>query len=314
MIKETEHLLPASRGTGKIYAKFWSVDDPIAVVQIAHDVGEHILRYDVFADFLNDNKIAVCGNDHAGHGRSTLPDERGFFSESNGCVNSILDIYVLNKMTRDKFKDVPIFLFGHGVGSCFARIYSLQHYKTIKGLILSGTCGESTYISKVIEECEKVIYRTNIYERNEKLHKFIYNSYNSRVREKSTEYDWLSSISYEVDSYVDDEMCGLDYTAGLAYDIFLAMTAATDKAWAKQLNKDLPIMIISGSDDPFGRYGEGAKQTYTRLKKAKANDVSMRIYKESRHDILHDACMDTVHDDIFNWIRSTLHNERDYIE
>lgn len=67
----------SSDGHTQLHGAQWTPADrePIAVLQIAHGVAEHILRYDDFARYLNDRGILVAGHDHLGHGKS-LPGGR----------------------------------------------------------------------------------------------------------------------------------------------------------------------------------------------------------------------------------------------
>ena len=60
----------SSDGHTQLHGAQWTPADrePIAVLQIAHGVAEHILRYDDFARYLNDRGILVAGHDHLGHG------------------------------------------------------------------------------------------------------------------------------------------------------------------------------------------------------------------------------------------------------
>ena len=65
----------SSDGHTRLHGAQWAPADrePIAVLQIAHGVAEHILRYDGFARYLNEQGILVAGHDHLGHGKS-LPE------------------------------------------------------------------------------------------------------------------------------------------------------------------------------------------------------------------------------------------------
>ncbi len=48
------------------------------------------------------------------------------------------------------------------------------------------------------------------------------------------------------------------------------------REWAESLPKNLPMMLISGKDDPVGDYGKGVKQVYNSLIKAGCTDVSIK--------------------------------------
>lgn len=72
--------------------------DPKAIVQIAHGMSEHSGRYHAFAEFLVENDILVCANDHLGHGdAAATPEDFGYFGKGNGWVHMTDDLYLLTK-------------------------------------------------------------------------------------------------------------------------------------------------------------------------------------------------------------------------
>ena len=50
----------------------WPVSNPKAIIQIAHGLGEHALRYDEMAATLNRAGFSVYADDHRGHGQTGL--------------------------------------------------------------------------------------------------------------------------------------------------------------------------------------------------------------------------------------------------
>ena len=68
------------------------------------------------------------------------------------------------------------------------------------------------------------------------------------------------------------------------------------------MRKDLPVLIISGSDDPVGGYGKGVTRVYKKLKSAGLDDVTLKLYKDCRHEIHNDTCRDEVTKDILEFI------------
>jgi alpha-beta hydrolase superfamily lysophospholipase len=59
----------------------------------------------------------------------------------------------------------------------------------------------------------------------------------------------------------------------------------------------LPILLLSGEDDPVGDYGKGVKKVYSRLLK-NGKTVSLRLFSGYRHEILQDFCRDEVWEEI----------------
>lgn len=56
----------------EIFVYEWLPDGqkPKAVVQVAHGMAEHALRYERFAKYLNEAGYAVYADDHRGHGKT----------------------------------------------------------------------------------------------------------------------------------------------------------------------------------------------------------------------------------------------------
>ena len=56
------------------------------IVQIHHGLGEHAGRYEHFASFLASHGYVVVVSDFAGHGRSLIDFEQGYFGEHDGPI------------------------------------------------------------------------------------------------------------------------------------------------------------------------------------------------------------------------------------
>jgi alpha-beta hydrolase superfamily lysophospholipase len=70
----------------------------------------------------------------------------------------------------------------------------------------------------------------------------------------------------------------------------------------QQMNKELPVFFIAGSEDPVGPYGKGVQQAVEAFRKAGMADVSVKIYPLCRHEILNEINKEEVYEDIVEWI------------
>src|SRR5690625_4264087 len=103
-------------------------------------MAEHILRYEPFCKFLTSNGFIVYGNDHRGHGGTiALVDDKGFFAESNGFEKVVHDMKLLSDEIKKEYPHLPLFLFGHSMGSFLTRRYIQLFQNNLAGVILSGT-------------------------------------------------------------------------------------------------------------------------------------------------------------------------------
>ena len=136
----------SSDGHTQLHGAQWTPADwePIAVLQIAHGVAEHILRYDDFARYLNDRGILVAGHDHLGHGKS-LPEGGTpvYFGDGSTWNTPVDDVYVLHTRLKEQYPHLPLLLMGHSMGSFLSRTYLIRYPGTVKAAVLMGTGWQS---------------------------------------------------------------------------------------------------------------------------------------------------------------------------
>lgn len=96
---------------------------PSAVIILIHGLAEYSGRYDHFAQFYNENDIAVVSMDLRGHG---LSEGKHSFVPTVEAVFS--DIDRLIKKTRSRYRKCPAILYGHSMGGNLALSYTLNRY------------------------------------------------------------------------------------------------------------------------------------------------------------------------------------------
>ena len=294
----------SSDGTSNISVKWWLPERPKAIVQIEHGMAEYAMRYDWFATQLMAEKIAVCADDHIGHGDSVkTQDDWGFMGEKDGYKRMADDAHQLTKIARERFPGIPLVLFGHSMGSFLVRYYAQNWSEDIDALIVCGTAGPNPAagagngMASVIKLFRGSRRRSNL------LNAMAFGSYNKRIEKAKTPYDWLSVDEENVKKYVADPACGFTFTVCGFKDLFSLLSAISKKGAEKTIRKDLPILFIAGAEDPVGSYGEGVKQVYKTYIAAGIKDCSMKLYDGARHEILNDFCKDEVFGDIMDWYR-----------
>ena len=111
--KESIHF-PSADGTSQTAGYFYTPIQPIrAVIQLSHGMCEYICRYEPMFEVLCQAGIAICGNDHLGHGDTSAPENYGFMAEKNGYQFILKDLYTMNTLGHEKFPGIPYFLLGH---------------------------------------------------------------------------------------------------------------------------------------------------------------------------------------------------------
>ena len=281
---------------------------PKAVVQIAHGMAEHAARYERFAKALTSAGFAVYANDHRGHGKTagTL-DKAGICGPEDGFFRAIDDMRTLNLMIKKDHPKTAIFLFGHSMGSFLSQNYIARYGAELNGCILSGTAGDGGALIKVGNVIAKIV--SLIYGRNTPsptLDKMSFGAFNSAFKPNRTAFDWLSRDNAEVDKYINDPWCGFLCTAGFFYDMTKGLMDTHSKTRMAAIPKTLPIFSVAGANDPVGANGVSVMQLIDAYKKLDIKDVNVKLYKDTRHEILNEINRDEVTKDIIDWLKKHL--------
>ncbi|MBI0580255.1 lysophospholipase [Neobacillus cucumis] len=293
----------------RIHVNKWMGEvKPRAIVQIAHGMAEHIERYQSFAEELVSQNIVVYGNDHRGHGKTaSLNNCSGYFADEQGFEKVVEDLFTLTTIIEKDYPDVPIFLFGHSMGSFLSRRYIQLHGDRIVGVILSGTGGDPGIMGKIgrmiaSRQMRKIGKRTP----SSLLNNLTFGNYNKSFQPNRTEFDWLSRDEREVDLYIEDPNCGGIFSSGFFYDLLGGLETINKIANIELIPKKLPIYLVSGSMDPVGGNTKGVLKTYQAFKNAGIIDVTYKFYEDARHEILNEINKDEVVADIIGWINEHL--------
>jgi alpha-beta hydrolase superfamily lysophospholipase len=288
-----------------IYTKKWvPKGQPKAAVQIAHGMGEHIERYHDFAEALVGKGYAVYGNDHRGHGQTAKKEhDKRYFADEDGFEKVVQDMYVLTTHIRNEQGDTPIFLFGHSMGSFLSRRYIQLHGDKLYGVILSGTGG----VPSIVREAGRMLAKLEINIKGKRtpsplLDRLSFGQYNRPFKPNRTDFDWLSRDQQAVDRYINDPLCGGVFSAGFFYDLLSGMKKISQLHEIKQTPSALPILLLSGDQDPVGANTKGVLDVYHRFQAVGSQFVSYKFYEEGRHEMLHEVNRNEVIEDVIAWI------------
>lgn len=285
---------------------------PFCVLQLSHGMTEHIPRYEIFAAYLAANGVAVCGNDHMGHGSSAeLDDDLGFFGRKGGREDAIDDLKTMNDKIREMFPGLPVVLLGHSMGSFFARQYAVKYPKSINGLIISGTGGPNPLagigigLTSMLSKTRGPRYRSGM------VHYMAFGSYLKKIKKPNTVYDWISRDEEIVRIYAADPRCTFRFTVNGFHELFSALKDVSSPQWATGITKDMPVLMIQGSDDPVGGYGKGTDKVRDWLKGAGVKNLEYITYPGARHEVLNETNREEVYADILNFIEKNFKKPQD---
>lgn len=306
---KNEFTFPSASGLADIHAASYKPEngEVKAVLQVAHGMAEHLERYEKFASSLCDLGIALYINDHIGHGQSvSSPSELGYFGENEGWKSFVADCHTLSVIAKRENPDKPLIFFGHSMGSFVARAYCISYAHEINAAVFCGTAapnpasgvgvGLATLIGKIKGD----------HHRSKLIDKIAFGTYNSKF-EKRTAFDWLTRDTKEVDKYIADEYCGFLFTANGYRDLMQLLGYVSSKEWFEGLDKQLPILVISGDMDPVGNYGKGINQVCDKLFKAGKDNITKILYPKARHEILNEkGYFNAVVKDVANFVYKNI--------
>jgi len=118
-----------------IFTQQWLPDSaPRAIVLLAHGIAEHSGRYTHVAEAFTARGYALCALDHRGHGKSDGPR-----MHTDQFADYVTDLHTCFERIRAEYPNLPIFSYGHSMGSLISLLFALRYQDQLAGLITTGT-------------------------------------------------------------------------------------------------------------------------------------------------------------------------------
>ena len=280
------------------------------VLQITHGMVEYIDRYEPFVRYLLENGFAVAGMDLLGHGASAVSEEEwGYFAPEDPGGVLVEDMQKLRMLAQEKFSGKPYFMFGHSMGSYLLRRYLASYGEGLSGAIICGTgyVDEKTtrlglFIVHVIAAFRGWHYRS----------RFIQNlsfgkSYKAfDLTGKEPERSWLTKDTEIVRRYYSDPRCTFRFTLNGYRGLMETVQFDCRQENVNRIPWQLPVLIISGAEDPVGDLGEGVRKTADMFSKAGIPDLTCILQSGDRHEILNELDKEKVFACILDWMEKRL--------
>jgi alpha-beta hydrolase superfamily lysophospholipase len=256
---------------------------PRAVVQVQHGLAEHAARYRRFGQALAGAGYLVYAPDGRGSGR-TAAGRYGQWGP-DGWPGWVDDLARLNARIRQDNPGLKVALLGHSMGSFASQQYVLDHSADIDALVLSGTTEVSGLAAMLDSDAPADL-----------------SAFNAPF-ENRTGYEWLSRDESEVDAYVADEACGFaaPKLTGIA-----TVAQAADPERLAGIRADLPILLVSGTDDPLAGGGAAVELVAQRYRDAGVRDVQAILYPGARHELLNETNRDEVTAEVLAFLDRTV--------
>ncbi len=278
-----------------VFTRRWTADgtqpgDASGAIEIAHGMGEHSARYSRFAAALVDAGYVVYAYDHRGHGHTARNEsELGRFGP-DGWNALVDDMRLIGEQIDTETGGIPRAVFAHSMGSFALQQLLLDHADTMTAAILSGTTAADALAGAVPADDEPADLT----------------AFNAPFEPARTEYDWLSRDPDEVDKYIADPLCGFGVGAAELREMAADVPRAADAAALAKIRKDLPLLMISGSEDPLAGGLALVDLVAQRYRDAGLTNVTTKWYDGARHELLNETNRDEVTADVVAWLAGAL--------
>jgi alpha-beta hydrolase superfamily lysophospholipase len=263
----------------KLYYQVWMPETPPkAAVVIIHGVGEHIHRHKNLIQALLRSGFAAAGFDLRGHGRSE--GQRGHilsWDEYRGDVSLFLDLI------RGKLPGVPLFLYGHSLGSLIILDFISRQSDGLHGALISGTSLDPTdaapphlvliarILSRVMPTFSlKVTLPGNSLSRDPQV---------ARAYDEDPLVFWARSVRWGTESL---------------------KTIQWIMEHPQQIQ--IPVLFLHGELDPL----VSVKGTRRFFEQISSQDKTLKVYPGGLHEPHNDLQREQVMQDILGWLQSHL--------
>ena len=264
----------------------WPVENPKAIIQIAHGLGEHARRYDHLAERLNKAGYSVYADDHRGHGVTganqiaTGHTKKMGNLGAGGIKAAFEQVHDLTKLIKSENPGKKLVLFGHSYGSFISQKLINQYSTEYDAAILSGS---SLLVPGVL----------GVGGFNKKWDK----------EPDATGYEWLSRDRKVGEKFAADPLTFFANAAAVMGVVNGLQLFFTPK---RTIRKDLPLLLQAGSDDPIGAERGNQMLANTYRNKSGLENVTAIIYHDGRHEMYNEINKEEVIHDLLEFIRKNV--------
>lgn len=305
MMKAKEIRFTGANGVSLPGIIWYPMCSPTMVVQITHGMTEHIGRYEELADMLTAYGIAVAGFDLRGHGRNPGDNQCASFGE-NGWNYALHDMHLFYLELESKFPNIPHFMLGFSLGSFLLRDYLSLYRDKVDGAIIMGTGHQpGAVLSMLMPVVKREIKAHGFDSSTQKIKKLSFETYNQKFAPNMTSVDWLCSDTAQRVKYRGDPLCRKTISAGLFWQLLDSMKRTGKLSSYRKWNKQMPVLLLSGQDDPVGDFGKGVQRVRQSMSRAGMKHIQLYLVPGARHDLLHEeksGGSDEAFDILTNWL------------
>lgn len=261
----------------------WAPAKAKAVVQLAHGVGEHALRYELLAQALVAAGYAVYADDHRGHGQTGVAYWKGDLTQigklgAGGLRATQQNLLDLTRIAQEESPGLPFVMLGHSWGSLMVQNLLNAGPHPWNAVVLTGTA-----------------LRTPLDMNGGDL--------NARHKHLGdTGAEWLSRDPAVARAFVDDPLT----TDAKVLQLFGVMDGLRLFGRPKRVQPPVPLLIMVGDDDPLGGEASAKKLADAYLRRGGLSDVELVVYPGARHEVFNETNQADVRTDLIAWLNDRL--------
>lgn len=259
----------------KLFGHSWQPDTeaPKASVALVHGMGEHIMRYDHWAEKFVNRGYAVTGMDHRGHGRS-----EGKHGHIHSYESLLQDVEMLIEKSLEFFPDKPVILYGHSLGGNIVLNHALIRKNISRYIVTSPWLQLSFKPSSIKLALAKTMKRI--------LPGLLQPS---GLNIGHISHDPEVVKAYENDPLVHDR---------ISVRMFISAYTRGEWALANAGKLDRSVLLMHGGDDKITSAGASR-----RFAEKAGKYVELKIWEEMYHELHNEKIKDEVFEYIIDWLK-----------
>lgn len=256
----------------KLYTKLWLPDGhQKAGIIVIHSVGDHSGRYENIPGYFLKDHFVVLTYDLRGHGKSE--GKRGHVSNYSLLLN---DLKLVIKYFNKKAPNLPLFLYGHGMGGALALNHCVFK-SSVDGVIVT-----SLWLKKI---------------KNAKASKLKWLKFLSKVLpnyrfELKIKSGYLTQDCDKVDEYRNDSYVFKNVTVTFFKEVYLACLNLISNRY--KIN--LPVLLMHGNKDKISSF-------YTsKIFASNTKNINCKIWDNMYHELHNEPEHEQVFEYVKNWL------------
>lgn len=282
---------------------------PVGILQMVHGMSEHKERYLSYMEIMAKRGYITLMHDNRGHGESVKAQQDIGYCYNSREAGFVEDIYTATKKIRREFPDLPLILYGHSMGSLAVRAYLRKHDDAIDGLIITGCPGYNdavplgSFIVKMVSLLKGERYRSPF------IQNLVVGNFEKRFRNENRKSAWLAEKKSVAADFEADPLCKFTYTLNGFLTLLNLESIVYKRGGFQVKNPQLPILFLSGMDDPCYINEKKWDQAINRMSGLGYKDITAIRFENMRHEIHNEEESPKVYQEVDDFCKRLIFTE-----